>query len=580
MWRVLNRNQGKVSTKKEISSTNIQSSGLFKARLNYLQINQEDFQNLSKLKEILVDESENIVTKHRTLTTLDLETKVKEHIQVDGKLTKKEIVDSYVASLTKRRVDDSSIQYAEKVAKEFIKNKINISYEGIFSLHTRIFEYIIPHIVEKYRHQPAELSEIIVSLYKILTLDISAFIDTFEEDSEYRFLRAMRVSLEKVISIEGMKEVIDHVAKTVEEATNVSAASEQLSASIAEVGQATVKLAEDSSEVIENIKLSEKAISDALVHFLALGNEMKDIIKKINNLYDSLQNITQIVEFINNVAEQTNLLALNAAIEAARAGEQGKGFAVVADEVRKLSQQTKESANSITDVIKQVQKLAIDVQDRSRLMAKQIEKEMSEGDKAVKELQTIVVDINEMGDAVTNIASITDEQTKATQDIAVRIENVAEYMDEVNRLAIDSGRELYEVSELINEQKDLFVDSLAHLNLKQFIYNVQLNHLLWKWRFHNSLMGFVEIKENELVDHHTCELGKWYDAVKTDPKISKLSAFVELEDMHQKFHQLTKEIYLLIKQQKITEREAKMRELEGTSREVVRILNELSKQLG
>jgi|GEM_PF-4665951 len=69
MWRVLNRNKGKVSTKKEISSTNIQSSGLFKARLNYLQINQEDFQNLSKLKEILVDESENIVTKHRTLST-------------------------------------------------------------------------------------------------------------------------------------------------------------------------------------------------------------------------------------------------------------------------------------------------------------------------------------------------------------------------------------------------------------------------------------------------------------------------------------------------------------------------------
>jgi len=578
MWGMLNRNQGKVGTRNEISSTNIQSSGLVKARLNYLQINKEDFQNLSKLKEILADESEKIITKYQTLTTSYAEAQKNEHIQVNSKLAKKEIIDTYLASLTERQVDESSIKYSEKLAKEFMQN--NLSSERIFSLHTSLFEYLAPRIVEKYRQKPKELTEIFVSLYKVLAFDTSVFIETIEKENEDRFLRAMRVSLEKVISIEGMKEVIEHASKTVEEATNVSAASEQLSASIAEVGRATIKLAEDSSQVINNIKISEQTITESLAHFLALGSEMQDIIKKINNLYDSLQNISQIVEFINNVAEQTNLLALNAAIEAARAGEQGKGFAVVADEVRKLSQQTKESASSINDVIKEVQKLAIDVQDRSKSMAKQVEREMSEGDKAVKELQKIISNINEMGDAVTNIAAITEEQTAATQDIAVRIENVAEYMDEVNRLAIDSGRELYNVSEIINEQKDLFVANLANLRLKQFIYNAQVSHLLWKWRFHNSLMGFVEIKENELVDHHSCQLGKWYDAVKTDPKIGKIPAFVELEDVHQKFHQLTKEIYLLIKKQKTTERDAKMRELEGTSREVVRLLNELSKQLG
>ena len=163
-------------------------------------------------------------------------------------------------------------------------------------------------------------------------------------------------------------------------------------------------------------------------------NRIAEVVRKsaetVQALGKSSDQIGEIVQVIDDIADQTNLLALNAAIEAARAGEQGRGFAVVADEVRKLAERTTKATKEIATMIKQIQKDTSGAVESMEEGTKEVEVGKQLAEKAGKSLQEIIHGAEQVVDIVTQVAAASEEQSSAAEQISKNIESISSVTQE------------------------------------------------------------------------------------------------------------------------------------------------------
>jgi methyl-accepting chemotaxis protein len=204
----------------------------------------------------------------------------------------------------------------------------------------------------------------------------------------------------------------------------VATAIEELSATVREVATNTQLTADSAKQADEQAKEGLEVVKISYRSIESLANEITDIAARITSLHESSKNITNVVDVIKSVAEQTNLLALNAAIEAARAGEQGRGFAVVADEVRTLAQRTQDSTSEIENFINTLQSdanSAFSVIESSQQKASAA----VENSKHVEDsLHDITQSINHIFSMSEQVATAVEEQSLVTQDVAQNVVNI------------------------------------------------------------------------------------------------------------------------------------------------------------
>ncbi|HEX2866723.1 MAG TPA: methyl-accepting chemotaxis protein [Ignavibacteriales bacterium] len=237
-------------------------------------------------------------------------------------------------------------------------------------------------------------------------------------------------------AIEEMTKTVFETAKNANEAADVSRAS----SAAAEKG---AKKVQDTKKGIEKIVLSTKETG-----------------RIITNLAGKTDQIGEITQVIDDIADQTNLLALNAAIEAARAGEQGRGFAVVADEVRKLAERTTKATKEIADTIKAIQKEAAEANLSMDQAQKAVEEGMSLTEEVAEVLNEILSGAHKATDVVMQVAAASEQQSSTTEQISKNIEGIstvtqqsASGTEQIARAAEDLNRLTVNLQELIGRFK-------------------------------------------------------------------------------------------------------------------------------
>lgn len=296
--------------------------------------------------------------------------------------------------------------------------------------------------------------------------------------------------------LENIKNSINHMAESFNNALNdvasaiqaTASASSQISSSAEEMAAGAQEQSAQTAEVASAVDEMTKTIMDTTQNASAASetaknagsiakeggrvvgqtiegmNRIASVVKQsaetVQQLGKSSDQIGEIVQVIDDIASQTNLLALNAAIEAARAGEQGRGFAVVADEVRKLAERTTKATKEIANMIKQIQKDTSDAVISMTSGTVEVEKGKELADEAGKSLSQIISGAEQVVDIVTQVAAASEEQSSAAEQISKNLESInhvtnesATGIQQIARASEDLNRLTINLQELISRFK-------------------------------------------------------------------------------------------------------------------------------
>jgi methyl-accepting chemotaxis protein len=227
----------------------------------------------------------------------------------------------------------------------------------------------------------------------------------------------------------------------------VAVASEQMSATSGDIAQNCLLASETCDRVGSTANESAAIVNKSILSMKRIADRVKNTAESIDSLGVRSNQIGEIVGTIEDIADQTNLLALNAAIEAARAGEQGRGFAVVADEVRALAERTTKATQEISEMIKAIQnetKSAVAAMEEG---VAEVEHGQQASEKSGEALEEILKQIHEITMQVSQIATAAEEQTAATQEIAGNIQQVTEVVQNTARGAEETSSAAHELAQ-------------------------------------------------------------------------------------------------------------------------------------
>jgi len=289
-----------------------------------------------------------------------------------------------------------------------------------------------------------EFNKMLATLRTMLG-QVSATSETVAASSEQLLASSEQTSFatnQVVLSIQEIANTVELQDKNTEESAEAIG---EITIGIQHIADSISTVAEAANETMSQANTGNDYIQKVVGQVSDIYHASSDTIEVMKKLENRSHEIGQIIDVITDIAGQTNLLALNAAIEAARAGEHGKGFAVVADEVRKLAEQSKESANQIVNIIKLIQSdmlTAVDMTNNGNIVAKQGLELAEETGKSFGQILK----------SIEGVSSQTQELSAISEEMSASVEQVNASIDEIAKLAKTSANHSTEIASSSEEQ--------------------------------------------------------------------------------------------------------------------------------
>ncbi len=360
------------------------------------------------------------------------------------------------------------------------------------------------------------------------------------------------------------------------ETEQVATAVNEMASTVQEVSRSAVGAAEAAASANEQASRGRQVVSESLDSINHLAEEVRKSAEIIGQLEGDSEAIGAILDVIRGIAEQTNLLALNAAIEAARAGEQGRGFAVVADEVRTLAQRTQESTQEIHSMIERLQSGARSAAHAMQQGQAQADLSVDQAARAGEALDAITQAVATISDRNHQIASAAEEQSAVAEEINRNVTRIAQIAEETAAGAGRSSQTTHKLADLAMELQQL-VGEFSFDDAALDLSKAKAAHLAWKARLRAFLDGKESLTREQAVSHRHCVLGTWYYAEGLE-KYGQIPEMGALEQPHEELHRLVREIIDLKEKGKRQEAEAAYGRVGGLSERIVGLLEAVERK--
>ncbi len=543
---------------------------------SYLGLYQNHLLEIQSIQPLLSQKIEEITDIHydfisATPNLMDIVTK---HSNIP-KL--KETFREYLRTTFEANINETYIKNREKIGRvHFI---IGLSPEWYIASQMRILNFLSIFLHENLKRSRFLFS--LESIQKLLGFDTQIILKIYSESYVYQMNSNLCDAVDKTADSKNLQHAFQIVEKIKEVTTKTEFTKVELEKSSTETKKLNTQLETISQEInssIQEVESSKKLVSDALYSIEEISYKYGELMANWTQLNQEIEKIRNVISIIQDIAERTNLLSLNASIEAARAGKEGAGFAVVSSEINKLSTQTAESVQSITQLVKNIVKTVSNINSDTNGIKNLIKERVKQGFEAVDSFEDLTKLIRLTNDKISNFKENFQISLETISESTKKMFDMLYLQTDLRDLSIENTRNMLQYTEDVNELRKKNLATLSQIPIKVMIRTVKTEHRLWKWWLFSFMFDIHNLTEEQILDHTQCRLGKWYYSI-DNPQITQLKSYKEMEAPHARLHSIAKEIFWSIKDKKFEEAKEKLVELEKLSTEIIACLDRLEKEI-
>jgi aerotaxis receptor len=416
------------------------------------------------------------------------------------------------------------------------------------------------------RNEIGQINEAVKSLQARLFTLIGIFVETGDKLSDV----ASRLSDRSSQSVYGLSKQSDQTVLVAAAMNEMTATVQDVTGNAAQTAVSVHQAQHEAHESQQQINRTHTAISE-------LAEQLDNAADSIESLKDQGTAIENVVKLISGIADQTNLLALNAAIEAARAGEYGRGFSVVADEVRALAAKTQASTIDIRDMIEKLRggiASTVHVVHAGHQQMITVKEQAAATERALGKITAAITRIGEMS---TQIATATEEQSVVAKELNHNVHTISRQTEQATCLSqknMSLGVQIADISSHLGRLLSAF--RVGNGTRFSAMKSLQLG---WKSTMRAYLAGNeAALSEGASLDPHQCEFGQWYYGAGL-AQYGQIRTMITIEKAHNELHAVIQKMVELNCAKKKPEAETLLPQVDHLADEIVRLLEQLELQI-